>query len=63
MHDAHLRVLLRVTGPAYEFRHTRLQEWLARRRSDQPGAASFTGSRPSWAAAHAAGQARGPWKR
>ncbi len=50
MHDAHLRVLLRVTGPAYEFRHARLQEWLARRRSDQPGAASFTGSRLSWAA-------------
>lgn len=30
LHDAHLRGLLRATGPAYEFRHARLQEWLAR---------------------------------
>lgn len=31
LHDAHLRGLLRATGPAYEFRHARLQERLARR--------------------------------
>ncbi|MEU2059052.1 hypothetical protein [Streptomyces sp. NPDC013455] len=30
LHDAHLRGLLRASGPAYEFRHRRLQERLAR---------------------------------
>lgn len=29
--DAHRRGLLRASGPAYEFRHVRLQERLARR--------------------------------